>query len=267
MNKRLITNPLINLFKEAYAYREFLKQSVMRDLRNKYKRSVLGYFWTMAHPLAMMVILATVFSHVMKVPTKDFAVFLFCGLLPWNYFSSTIMMSMSSIRQNAKLFGQVAVPKYIFILSLCSSNLFNLLVALVPLGILSICIGRGIPLSAISFPIFLIPLIFLTVGLSLIVATSAVFFDDTLHLTEVALQGLYFMCPILYYRELLPNEIVRWLALNPLFTQIEMLRGVLYQGQFPSLAVATYSFGASLLVLLIGLGIFRRAEDKFLYFV
>jgi len=260
-------NPLLELFLNIFAYREYLKQSVLRDLRNKYKRSVLGYFWSMVHPLAMMTILALVFSHIMRVPTKDFAIFLFCGLLPWNYFSSTVMMSMSSIRQNAKLFGQVAVPKYIFILSLCCSNLFNLFVALIPLTILSFVFGKGLPLTALSFPIFLLPMIFTTLGIALIVATSAVFFDDTLHLTEVALQGLYFLCPILYDRSLLPVEVVRWLSLNPLFSHIEVIRAVLYAGQIPDLQSIVYSFGTSILILVIGLFAFNRSQDKFLYFV
>jgi len=256
-----------DFFAQVYGYREYLKQSVQRDLKNKYKRSMLGYLWTMFHPLAMMGVLAVVFSHIMQIAMKDYAVFLFAGLLPWNYFSSTVMMSLGSIRANARLFSQMPLPKYLFILSITFSNLFNLLVALIPLILIMLILGRPIPLTALAFPIVLMPLFCVVVGVSLILATSNVFFNDTLHLTEVAMSMLYFMSPILYDRSNLPEHVVQYLVLNPLFCQIEFFRGLFYLGELPDLTTYLINAGGSLLILLIGLVVFRSSEDKFLYFV
>ncbi|MBX7143040.1 MAG: ABC transporter permease [Oligoflexia bacterium] len=256
-----------DFFVQMYGYREYLKQSVLRDLRNKYKRSFLGYIWTMLHPLAMMSVLAVVFSHIMRVPVKDYAVFLFAGLLPWNYFNSTALMSLHTIRANARLFSQIPVPKYIFILSLTFSNLANLLFALVPLLIISIVMGRGVPLTALAFPIVLIPLFLTVVGISLILATSNVFFDDTLHLAEVGLNMLYFMSPVLFHRELLPGWITQYLVLNPLFCQIEFVRNIFYDGVLPDPQVFAINLCGAAFVLFLGLFIFRKSEDKFLYFL
>ena len=261
------TNFLFDFFCQIYSYREYLKQSVMRDLRTKYKRSVLGYCWTMLHPLAMMIILSIVFSNIMRISIKDYAVFLFAGLLPWNYFNSTVLMSLNNIRQNARLIGQIPVPKYIFIVSLTFSNLVNLLLAIVPLLLVMLATGRPIHWTVFCFPAVLVPLYFITAGVALILATSNVFFDDTFHLSEVALQALYFLSPVLYSRELLPPRLVSWLIINPLFNQIECIRTIFYDGRLPDAQTFIICLGVSLLVLISGLFVFKRAEDKFLYFL
>lgn len=258
---------LLDFCTQVYSYREYLKQSVIRDLRNKYKRSMFGYLWTMLHPLAMMVILAIVFSHIMRISTKDYAVFLFAALLPWNYFNSTCLMSLHSIRANARLFSQVPIPKYIFVLSIAASNLVNLLLAIVPLLVVMIVTGRSVPMTILALPVVLLPLICVTIGLSLVLATSNVFFEDTLHLSEVFLQALYFLSPVLYSRDMLPKGLVKYLTLNPLFSQIEFIRGVVYDGVLPNLEGFAINLAGSLVVLFIGLIIFKSSEDKFLYFI
>ena len=260
-------NFIPDFFYQIFNYREYLKQSVLRDLRTKYKRSVLGYFWTMIHPLAMMAVLAVVFANMMKMPTKDYAVFLFCGLLPWNFFSSTVMMSLGSIRNNASLFRQVPLPKYVFVLSIAASNLFNFVVALVPLLVLTLLLGRPIPMTIFAFPMVFFPIFCVTVGVALILAASNVFFEDTLHLTEVAMSALYFLCPILYYRTLIPQELLKYLILNPLFCQLEFMRDIFYDGVLPDMTTYSINLVGSVIVLVIGLWIFKRSEDKFLYFV
>jgi ABC-2 type transport system permease protein len=260
-------SPVVDFFYQIYLYREYLKQSVLRDLRSKYKRSVLGYFWTMLHPLLMMAVLALVFSHMMRMNIRDYAVFLFAALLPWNFFSSSVMMSLNSVKSKARLFEQVPIPKYIFVISIVCSNLFNLVVALVPLFVLMVVMQRPIPWTVLLFPGVFLPLCLVTIGLSLVLAAANVFFDDTLHLSEVALSALYFLVPVLYHRELLPKGLADWLVYNPLFGQIEFIRAIFYDGVVPDLGAYLMNLGASVLVLLVGLFIFKSSEDKFLYFV
>ena len=214
-----------------------------------------------------MAVLTVVFSHVVKVPMKDYAIFVFCGLLPWNYFYSTTMMSINSIRANAKIFSQVPVPKYLFVLSITFSNLTNLLLAVVPLVILILALGRDIPATILFAPFVLLPLFMVTVGVSLLLAAANVFFEDTLHLSEVGLQALYFMSPVLYGRDMLPAWLVNILSINPLFTQIEFFRGAFFAGELPSLATYSMNLGVSALILAVCLWIFCKSEKKFLYFV
>lgn len=262
-----VLSAIPDFFSQMYGYREYLKQSVLRDLRTKYKRSLLGYVWTMLHPLAMMTVLAVVFSHIMRFEMKDYAVFLFAGLLAWNFFNSTALMSLHSIRANARLFEQVPVPKYIFVLSITFSNLANLFFAMVPLLLIMLATGRPIHWTVFAFPVIVIPLFLVVVGVSLLLATSNVFFDDTLHLSQVALSMLYFLCPILYNRDLLPAHLIGYLTLNPLFYQIEFIRDLFYAGTLPDPQLFLLNLAGSLVVLLVGLVIFKKAEDKFLYFL
>ncbi len=256
-----------DFFVQLYGYREYLRQSVLRDLRTKYKRSFLGYLWTMLHPLGMMAVLAIVFSQVMRIPVEHYAIFLFAGLLPWNYFNSTVMMSLNNIRANARLFGQVAVPKYIFIISLVFSNLVNFYLSVIPLIGIMLVLGHPITIAAAALPVVLLPLICVTVGISLMLAALNVFFDDTIHLAEVGLQALYFLCPVLYKRDILPPRLVKILEINPLFCQIESLRGLFYEGVLPPLDLFLVNFAASILILFLGLWMFKRAENKFMYFI
>lgn len=257
----------LDFFTQVYLYREYLFESVRRDLRVKYKRSSLGYVWTVLHPLGMMMILTIVFSHVIKIQIPYFAVFLLAGLLTWNYFSSTVLMSLGSIRNHQTLLAQVPVPKYLFLLSLAFSNLVNCVLVSIPLLVVMLVTGAPFSLTVLAFPIMLLPLVIFTVGCALLVATSNVFFDDTLHLSEVLLQAMYFTLPLLYQRDFLPPNVAHLLVLNPLFGQIEFIRGVFYAGELPSLSMYLLNFAGSCLFLAAGLFVFRKAENKFLYYV
>jgi ABC-type polysaccharide/polyol phosphate export permease len=259
---------LPDLLFQVALYREYLVQSVIRDLKTKYKRSVLGYLWTMLHPLAMMSILAVVFSGIMRLPVQDYAIFIFCGMLPFHFFQSTVVMSLNTIRANARLFGQVPVPKYLFVLSLTFSNLFNYIVALVPLLILTLVLGRAVPLTVLAFPIVVLPVVMVTLGVSLVLATSNVFFEDTHHLSVVGLQALYFLTPILYRREDLPSAVAEALVVvNPLFHQVEFLRGLFYYGALPDPLLFGANIVLSFAILLAGLWLFKSCEDRFMYFI
>ncbi|NLF24334.1 MAG: ABC transporter permease [Deltaproteobacteria bacterium] len=265
-----LTAPISNLldfFRAFYAYRGYLVQSIARDLRKRYKRSVLGYLWSMLNPLFMMIILAVVFSNIMGRPAKEYSVFLLTGLLLWELFSSTIAQSLNSIRGNIKLIMQVSVPKFIFPLSIALSNLTSFLLSLVALLAVIAFTGAGFHLTMLALPLVLIPVFFFTMGLALLFTVSNVFFADTQHLSGLILRALYFLCPILYDRHRIPAWLVDWLVLNPLFGQIEFMRDLFIKGVLPDPVTYLINFGGSLLMLIFGLWIFRKSENKFIYFV
>ena len=256
-----------DFFSNIYRYREYLKQSVARDLRRRYKRSVLGYFWSMLHPLLMMTVLAIVFSNIMRQHMHDYAVFLFSGMLPWTYFSSTSQGCLGTIRSNARIMDQISVPKYIFPLSVGFSGLVDLFLSFIPLIVVMLFLGRPIPVTVLALPIVLVPLFFVTMGMALLCAVSNVFFEDTQHLIEVVFKAVYFLCPILYARDMLPAWLVKWLVLNPMFCLIEFMRGIFYEGVLPNPEVYAINFVGCFLFLLFGLWVFKKADDKFIYFL
>lgn len=258
---------LFDFFRQTSRYREFLKQSVARDLRKQYKRSVLGYIWSMLHPLLMMIILSAVFSQLVRMNIEHYPVFLFAGMLPFNFFSGAVVASLGSIRQYAPVLEQIKVPKYLFTVSVCTSQFVTFLLSLLPLFAVMLFLGKPVPASVLFLPIMLIPLFLFTLGVALILSAANVFFDDTQHLTTVLMQALYFVCPILYSRELLPETTLPILLLNPLFHLVEQTRDLFYAGTLPSPEL----FGSLMLVgtvsLVLGLEIYRRADQRMLYHV
>lgn len=262
-----IFKSLSGLFQDTYKYREYLKQSIARDLRKQYKRSYLGYMWSMLNPLFMMVILAVVFSSIMRQNIEDYAVFLFAGMITFNYFSGTCSASLGTIRANALILEQVPVPKYIFPLSIAFSNLITFMLTLVPLVAVTLLMGREVPATFLLLPLVMLPLFVLTLGISLILASANMFFEDTAHLTEVVLRCLYFLSPILYARDQLPDWLIDWVIFNPMFLLVEFVRDLVYYGQFPAFTVYFTHLLASFAVLVFGLYVFKKNENKFLYFI
>ena len=250
-----------------YQYREYLKQSVARDLRKAYKRSSLGYLWSMLNPLMMMLIITAVFSVILKIQVEYYSVFLFAALMPWQYFNQTVLGGLDSIRANRRIIEHVPIPKYVFILSLAFSNLANLFLALVPFCAVALFVGKSLTWSMMLLPVIVLPLMMLSVGAALLFATMNVFFDDTRHLTDVLLQAMYYLTPIMYGVEHLPASLAKWLQFNPMYHIIGLMRSAFYFGMVPGLESFMISFGAGLGVLLIGLAVFRSADSKFMYFL
>lgn len=250
----------------AYEYREYLRQSVGRDLNKKYKRTSLGYIWSMLNPLFMMIVLTVVFSKIMS-KVDSYSVFLFSGLLAWQYFALTLTGCLNSVRANLTIIEQVPVPKFIFALSQAASDIANLLLALVPLLGVMLVVGRPIEWTVLLFPIVLLPLLVTTMALSLLFAVANVFYEDTTHLTRVLTSAWYYLTPVLYGREHIPEGLLNVVQyVNPLFFIVENFRAIFYFGEVPSLATYSYSLILGLVLLEIALRIFYRSEDKFIYF-
>lgn len=254
-------------FKDIFEYREYFKQSVARDLRRKYKRSTLGYIWSMLNPLLMMTILAIVFSSIMRMNVKNYAIYLFSGSIVWTYFEYTISAAIGAIRGNASIMSQVSVPNYIFPISTSFSATADVFFSIVPLLLIMLFLGHEINYHMLFIPIILIPLFFFTMGIGLLVAVSNIFYEDTEHLVQVAMKALYFLSPILYMRNMLPDWLVPYISLNPLFRLIEFGHDLIFYGRFPSLLSYTYVFITSSIILIIGIYFFNKFEKKFMYFL
>lgn len=249
-----------------YHYREYLIQSIARDLRKKYKRATLGYLWSMLNPLLMLAVLTIVFSNLLP-KVEDYAIYLFSALIGWQYFSQTVSESLNSIRGNLKIIEQVPIPKYMFTISIAASGLVNVLLTLIALIIVAVVVGRPLPLTCLLLPVMFLPLFFMTLAVSLLFSAANVFFEDVKHLNNVVMRAWYFLTPILYGPEMMPEHLVKWLQLNPMFYPVNFLRDIIYDGVIPDIGLYMIVLTMSIVCLGFSLWSYRKLDDKFLYFV
>lgn len=258
---------MLNQIKELYNFRELLKNLVIKELKLRYKRSVLGFLWTMLNPLMMMIILTVVFSHMMRFNMKNFAIFLLCGLLPWNYFSHSLSMSTMSLISNANLINKVYIPKAVFPLSIVFSNMVNMILSLIPLFVLMIFMGIEIQPSVMLIPILLLNLILFTAGISLFLSCLNVFFRDFTHMIEIIITAWFYLTPIIYPIDIVPSKYEMVFKLNPLVYIIGGFREVIFHGKIPDFNFILISVLAALFSFAIGYWYFNRNEKEIIYYI
>ena len=252
---------------EIIKYKELLRNLVARDIKVRYKRSALGFFWVMLHPLLMMLILSMVFSELFKVQTKNYSIYILSGIIFWNFFSQSTSTSLISFIGNRDLIKKIYLPKSVFPLSMILSALIHFVFSLIPLFIIFFFSG-----TSLSSQIFMLPAVIITValfsfGVSLIIATSTVFFHDTKYIYEVLLLAWMYATPIFYPESIIPQKYNFILYLNPLFYFLSAFRSVLYMdGQYLPEGLL-YGFLFSLGTFIAGWLFYNRYKDRIIYYL
>lgn len=255
--------------KEILQYRDLVLTLVARDLKVRYRRSALGFLWTMLQPLLMMLVLYTVFSALFRFSVPNYEVYALAGILFWNFFSQSIVSSMNSLRGNAQLLQKLPVPKLVFPLATVLSGIVNLLLALVPLLLIMVA-SRGVESlkpALLFLPVSIVLAALFTLGAGLLLAPLAVFFSDVVELIGVLLSVVMYLTPIFYPKEILPEHL-RWVVrFNPVRSILEVFRDPIYQGEVPPLTHLSVCVGIALLALVIGALAFRRSSDRIPFYV
>lgn len=245
-------------------YRYLLKQLVIRDIKVKYKRSVLGIIWSTLNPLLMMIVLNMVFSRLFRVQIENFLVYYLTGSVLFSFFSEATGASLSSIFGNAALIMKVYIPKYIFPLSRTISAFVNLLFSLIAVAIMITVTGVKITPALLMTPLILIYVLIFTLGIAFIFATYAVFFRDLQHLHGIFITVWMYLTPIMYPADIFPEKF-RWvLTYNPMYYFIRYFREMVLEGKIPSIQANLTCIGISLIALIIGMVVFYRNQDKFI---
>jgi len=260
---------MVEYLKEVYRLREFVRNLVIRDLKVRYKRSYLGFLWTMLSPLFLMVILTVVFTRITGGDIPNFPIFLLSALLVWNFFSQSTILSAFSVINNAPIIGKVYLPKIVFPLAQVISNVVHLILSLVSLLIIMLIIGTRIGPAMLFLPVSIVLLILFTLGVCLLVATINVYFRDMANIMEILLTAWFFLTPILYAPQFLSDKMRFILYLNPMFYMVQCFRepiyGSGYGGYIPDGVFLLKSCFVSLLMLVVGLVIFYRNDDSFYF--
>jgi len=241
-----------------------VQNMVVQELRVRYQRSILGFFWTLLNPLLMMLTLSVVFSHV-GTKVANYPLFLLAGMVPWTFLSNSLSESAFCIIQNESLIKKIYLPKLIFPLVRVFIGLVTFALSLSSLFLLLWPLGARLSLSMVLLPVAIGLFAVFVLGLSLIVATANTFFRDCGHLVSVFLQAWYFLTPILFPFDQFPG-IPQWrFRLNPAFYFIELFHDILVAGRWPQLEMLAAAAATAAISLVIGYAIFKSQEDKMVF--
>jgi len=243
-------------------YRDLVWTLVARDLKVRYRRSAIGFLWTMLQPLLTMLVLQMVFANLFRFQVDNYSVFALSGILFWNFFSQSIVASMNSLRGNASLLGKMPVPKVVFPLATVLAGVVNLLLALVPLFAIVIATGHSVRASILFLPVSIALAALFTLGAGLLLSPLAVFFHDVVELVGVAMTLLMYLTPVFYPMTIVPER-WRWVVrFNPLRSVLEVFRDPIYLGKVPPLSHLSVVVVIVVLALVIGGKFFRRSSDR-----
>ena len=250
---------------ELYSSRNVLSQLVYQQLILRYRRTALGYLWTLINPLLMMSVMALVFATLFKTDLKTFAVFLFAGMIPWNYFSSVVTQSGISFINNEGLIKKIYLPKAVFPLSIAFALLIDSILSFLALFAIILGIGGSLSWSVLFLPVAFLLLFFFALGIGLIMSIATVFFRDLQYVIAIIMQGLFFLTPILYKHDALSGKVGWLVGLNPVVPFIELFRAPLYQSAMPGTGVILHAAAISFSAMAVGLFIFLRQEKKIVF--
>ncbi len=249
------------------SHRDLISNLVKRNLTVRYKRSAIGFLWTMLNPVIMTVVYTIVFSTIFRFGTKDFIIYFLSAFLVWNFFAQTTGDSCQCILASGTLMKKVYIPKTTFVLSSVVSNLINLGFAMIPLMGLLMIFGKGVNLSILYIGPALILVTWFTLGVSFIVSALSVFFHDFGEMYRVLLTPWMFLTPIMYPMEIIPPKYAGLFHLNPMYHLVRCFRDPVYYGTAPEVTTLLFSILISAGALIIGYIVFKRLEDLFIYHV
>lgn len=245
-------------------YKPLLIEFVERDLKTRYRRSVLGVFWTLLNPLLTMTVMTFVFSNLFKSNVPNFPVYLLAAQTILLFFSEATTTAMNSIIMGSSLIKKIYIPKYLFPLSKILSTLVNLGASFLALVIVMIFTGVKIKLTLV---LAILPMIYISLfafGIGLILSSIAMFFRDTIHLYGIILVLLTYMTPLFYPLEILKGTTLRVIEMNPLTSIVEYMRLVTLYGAIPPFELNIICLIPGVMSLVIGLWVFYNTQDKFI---
>ncbi|HIS86793.1 MAG TPA: ABC transporter permease [Candidatus Caccenecus avistercoris] len=250
-------------------YGFLLQQLVSRDFKVKYKRSVLGILWSLLYPILMMAVMAIVFSNVfrMSTPGVSYLAYLMIGLTLFNYFNEASNLAMSSVVSNFSLINKVYIPKYIFPLSKCLFVGINFLLTLIPLYIVIIATGTGLNWWHFLLPFAFICLFLFTVGMGFILSTISVFLRDMFYIYGIITTIWTYLTPIMYDIEIINPTLQFIMKFNPMYQFINFARTIILYGNCPTIGQFAGCAVSALVIFFIGIFVFKKNQDKFIYYV
>jgi len=256
---------VISQFRDIYRYREAVRNLVARDLKVRYSSSVLGIVWSLISPLLMTLVYYVVFTYLVPSGIQKFPVYIMVGLMPWTYFTSSLIGATLAISANGHLINRVYFPREVLPLANLLSNGVNFLISLVLLFVFIAVFQIPLGISLIWLPVIVLIQTAFSFGVGLLLAAVNVYFRDTQQLVEVGILAWFFVTPIIYSIDLIHNTTLKLVLqiVNPMAGLVIAYRHVLYSGDWPQLGLLAITALEAAAILVVGAFVFRRLSPAF----
>lgn len=249
-------------------YKDLIKQLVLKDIKLKYRRSFLGYIWSVLNPLMVMLVMYIVFSQMFRFDVPNYPAYLIIGQSLFTFMTEATSQSISSIFANASLLKKIYVPKYIFTMTKVMSSLVHLLFSLVAMAIVFVISGVRFNVMMLFVPLVMVELFVFSLGLGLFLASSSVFFRDIQYIYAVFTTAWLYLTPIFYPISQVPEWLQKVMrTCNPMCIYITQFRSMCLEGVWPGIENMLYGYLIAIFILLCGSWYFIKKQDDFILYI
>lgn len=250
--------------RELYAYRQMIFSLVKRDLRGRYKGSVLGFLWTFLNPLFQLVVYTLVFSVIMETGIEKYYLFLFVGLVPWLFFSTCLTTGSSCIFVQQDMVKKIYFPREVLPISFVISQFINMLLTFIVIFAVVIFSGVGInPIALLFLPIIMMIEFILALGVTMLASALTVYFRDLEYILGIVSMAWLYLTPIMYSPDDVPEKVMPLFNINPMSPIIIAYREILYYRQIPKINTLLHALLFGLIILIVGFITFKRLKRQF----
>lgn len=254
----------MKLLKELYEYREMIISLVKRDLKSRYKGSVLGFFWMFLNPLLQLGVYTIVFSTIMRMGIDKFYLFMFVALVPWLFFSSCLSSGPGVIFSQQDMVKKIYFPRQVLPISFTLSQFVNMLLSFIVIFVVVFFSGvRVNPIALCYLPLIMIIEFVLGLGVTYLVSALNVYFRDLEYIMGIISMAWMYLTPVIYPVEMVPEKFVKLFYLNPMTSIVIAYRDILYYGRAPEMSTLINAIIMGIVVLIIGQLTFSKLQRHF----
>lgn len=255
---------MLDRIKEIYAYREMILSLVKRDLKGRYKGSVLGFFWTFLNPLLQLAVYTMVFSRIMRAGIEDYYLFLFVALIPWIFFSTSLSGGAGCILAQQDMVKKIYFPREVLPISHVTSQFVNMLLSF--LVVFPVLLFSGHSLRAetlLCLPLIMIAEYMMALGFSMVMSAVTVYIRDFEYILGIVMLAWQFLTPVMYSMRQIPANMQWIFVCNPMTSVITAYRNILYDGKMPQLQTFVFAAVVGMVMMTVGWGIFYCLQRRF----
>ena len=253
----------MEIFKRLFSYRELLKSNVKKEIRGKYKGSFLGILWSFINPLLTVLVYAIVFPYILRVKMDNYLIFLIVGVIPWNFFITTVTQGTTTVLANGDIIKKVFFPREILPISVAVSTLINFFISCIIVLLFVIGSGIGVHIYLVMLPVIALIQFMFSLGLIFILSAIDIYVRDVEYIVNFIISMLFYGTPIIYSIDMFPQKF-RWLLnLNPMAHIVNSYRSIFYYLEWPNFKTLGIVAIVSFATMVFGYMIFRKLEKGF----